>query len=324
MPLGVLLLFRCQQGGISRSREGQHLTSTFSGPLQDPTTSRPLGGEPSGRRRFWQAVIGLSILVVVLAVFAWQQGGDGDGDGPLNAIAAAAERTQREPSGRAMIRSLVSPPERSKSFTITGQMVYDDEADRTRAVLTMPHPKSDGSVEMRVVTDGTAMYMRSSMFGSLPGGHKWMGLDLSSFGPGLDTPLPANVDAKGELELLEEVTGDVQKLGKENVRGVPTMHYRGTIDASENAERLREDLASLAEGGSPPQIEAWIDAEGLVRRMRFVQSQPEEGGKGSLTIDLRMDFFDFGFVPEIDVPESSEVFDATALAQEEAGLPSDD
>lgn len=33
-------------------------------------------------------------------MFAWQQGGDGDSAGALNAIAKAAEVTQREPGGR--------------------------------------------------------------------------------------------------------------------------------------------------------------------------------------------------------------------------------
>jgi len=161
----------------------------------------------------------------------------------------------------------------------------------------------------------------------LPGGSKWMALDLS-FGEDLDTPLPANVDAKGELALLEAVTGKVQKLGKEDVRGVPTTHYRGTIGASENAELLRkegaEDLASyVKEKASPLRVEAWIDADGLVRRMRLVHTQPPEKGKGPTTIDMRMDFFDFGLDPEIDVPESSEVFDATDLAREKLGLSDD-
>ena len=94
----------------------------------------------------------------------------------------------------------------------------------------------------------------------------------------MDTPLPANGDAKGELELLEAVTGDVQKLGKEDVRGVPTTRYRGTIGVSEHAEELREegaeDRASYVEKmGTPLQVEAWIDADGLVRRMRFVKSR---------------------------------------------------
>lgn len=136
-----------------------------------------------------------------------------------------------------------------------------------------------------------------------------MALDFS-FAQDLDAPLPANGDAMGELELLEAVTGEVRKLGKENVHGVPTTRYRGTIGVAENAERLREagaeDLASDAEKeGTPLRVEAWIDADGLVRRMRFVKSEPREGGEGSRTIDMRMDFFDFGPVPEIDVPEAT-------------------
>lgn len=293
------------------------------------TTSGPLDGGPPRHRRPWRVVTGLSVLIVALAVFAWQQGGDGDGAGPLagplNAIAKAAERTQREPGGRATMHTIVSSP--ARSFTITGQMVFDAEAGRSRAVLTVPRAGSDGSVKMQVVGDGTKMYMRSSMFGSLPGGREWMGLDFS-FGEELDTPLPANSDATGELELLEAVTGNVQKLGKEDVHDVPTTRYRGTVSASENAERLREagaeDLASSIEKGTPLRVEAWIDADGLVRRMRLVKSRPRKAGEGSTTIDMRMDFFDFGTVPEIDVPEPSEVFDATALAEDKAGLSNDE
>lgn len=35
---------------------------------------------------------------------------------------------------------------------------------------------------------------------------------------------------------------------------------------------------------------------------------------------MRMDFFDFGIAPEIDVPDPDEVFDATTLVQDELGL----
>lgn len=130
-------------------------------------------------------------------------------------------------------------------------------------------------MKMDFVADGTVMYVRSSRssrFGSLPGGAEWMALDLA-FGDKLDTSVLTNVDAKGELALLEAVGDDVQKLGTE--------------------------AASVAENdGVPVQVEAWIDADGLVRRMRLVRSQPTEEGKGPTTIDMRMDFFDFGFEPE--------------------------
>jgi hypothetical protein len=258
-------------------------------------------------------------------VFASQQG-NGGSDGPLNAIAAAAERTQNEPGGRATMEAIVSSSSQPAPFTITGQMVFDAEG-RTQAVLMVPRPDSHGSVKMDAVSDGTAIYMRSSQFGSLPEGREWMGLNLS-LGQGSDVPLPANVDAKGELELLESVSDDVRKLGVEDVHGVRTTHYRGTVSVVRLIERLREegmdDLASVTEKkGTPVEVEAWIDADGLLRRMRVVQTQPGEGGEGSATIDMRMDFIEFGIDPEIDVPDSSEVFDMTPLIKEKLSVSSD-
>lgn len=298
--------------------------------MEETTTSEPVHSQPTKRRRarrLWQVVTGLSILIVALAIFAWQQDGDGGSSGPLNAVAEAAERTQREPGGRIGIRAVVSPPDRSESFTVTGEGVFDAETGRSRMFMTFPNPASGDSIEMEVVGEEPVIYMRSSMFGSLPGGHEWMAFDIS-LGQGLDMPLPANGDARGELELLEAATGDVRKLGKADVRGVPTTRYGGTITVAEQAERLREQgaekLASVVERqGAPGQFEAWIDADGLVRRMRVLSSQPQEGTDRSTNMDMRMDFFDFGPAPEIDVPGSSEVFDATALAEEELGLSSD-
>jgi hypothetical protein len=131
------------------------------------------------------------------------------------------------------------------------------------------------------------------------------------------------------LALLEAVGNDVQKLGKEDVRGVPTTRYRGTISVSDEIKRAREAgadaLASLSEKeGSPLHVEAWIDADGLVRRMRLVNSRPSDKGDGPVTTDMRMDFIDFGIEPEIEVPDSSEVFDATELARDKAGLSDDE
>lgn len=255
----------------------------------------------------------------MLAIFASQQGGGSDGGGPLNAIAEAAVKTQHEGGGRAVVRGLITEPGRSKPLTLTGRAVYD-AAGMARGTLTVPDPKSNEPVKFEYVQDGTQMYMRSSKFGTLPEGRKWMGLDLS-LGGELGTSLPTNGDAKGELEMLEQASGGVEEVGKENVRGVPTTRYRGKIGVAESVKRLREeganDAASYAEKHSSPlQLEAWIDAKGLVRRMRIAQLK--SGGRAkSPMIDMSTDFFDFGFEPEIEVPDSSEVFDATSLAQEQ-------
>ena len=252
-------------------------------------------------------------------MFAWQQGGDSGSGGLLNAIAKAAERTRREPGGRAEMHAVVSSPDRS--YTMTGRMVFDTETGRTGMVLTMLDPDSGGSVKMRGVVDGTVMYIQLGKLGSLPGGAQWMSLDLSSFGLEKDSPLPSNGDAMGELELLEAAIGGVKRLGTEDVRGVRTTRYRGTIGVAEQAKQLRkegaeEGLASyVEENGTPFQIEVWVDSEGLVRRIKYVKTDPAKDGKGPTTMNMRVDFLGFGNVPEIEVPESSEIFDGTDLAK---------
>lgn len=147
------------------------------------------------------------------------------------------------------------------------------------------NPESGEPEETELVGDGLELYLRSNLFGALPDRAEWMGLDLSVIPTG-ETPLPASVDARGELAMLEAVNGDVEELGREQVRGVPTTRYRGEIESAERGELLREEgaeeLASQIEAGSP--------------------------------------VFDLGIEPEIDLPEPDEVFDMTAIVQKELGL----
>lgn len=272
-----------------------------------------------GRRT--KAGLALAIVIVACVVLAsLRGGGEGGplGGGPLNAIAQAAEKTRHEPGGRVAVRMVASSPG-SKPTPMWGQMVYDAE-DRIRAVLTVLPPGSDESFQMNMVADGTTMYMNSRRFGSLPGDAKWMKLDLE-FAQGPESPVPADPDAMGQLELLETVSDDISKLGREKIRGVETTHYRGTIPVATQADRLREvgadELAERSEkDGVPTAIEAWVDDQGLMRRIKIVQTTPQVEGEGTTTMDMRMDFSDFGLEPVIEVPDSAEVFDATSLAEE--------
>jgi hypothetical protein len=211
--------------GAARIDTSRYLFDT----LQDAETYGSSSGGSKRHRRLWRFAGVLAVVIVVLGVFAWQQGDDGGGGGPLNAIAAAAEKTQQEPGGRAAMHSTVTVPGKSAPFTMSGGIVFDADG-RTQGVITAPHTVSGGPMKLDVVGDGATIYMRSSKFGSLPDGAKWMSLDLS-LGDEVDpTTLPA-VDAKGELALLEGVD-NAQKLGKEDVRGVSTTHYRGALSVA--------------------------------------------------------------------------------------------
>lgn len=229
-------------------------------------------------------------------------------------------KTQSRGGGRAAVRGVITESGLSKPLTVTGQMVYDG-AGAARGTLSVPDPESGDPVNFDYVLEGTHMYMRSSRLGELPEGREWMGLDFS-LGDDVDTSAPAGGDVKGELDLLSKASGGVEKIGKEDVRGVATTRYRGTISVADSVKRLREEGAdTLAtfdeEKGSPMHMEAWIDEKGLVRRMRIAQSRPAEDGKGPTAIDMRTDFYDFGLEPEIEAPDSDEVFDVTSATKEQ-------
>lgn len=264
---------------------------------------------------------------MLLAVVAWP-GGDGDGGGgPLNAIAEAAVKTQNEGGGRAAVRGVVTELGLSKPLIMTGQMVYDG-AGSARGALSVPDPKSGDPLNFDYVLEGTQMYVRSSRFGSLPEGRKWMGLDLS-LGDEVNTSLPAGGDVKGELDLLSKASGGIEKVGEEEVRGVATTRYRGTISVADSVKRLREEGADTVatyteEKGWPMHLEAWIDGKGLVRRMRIAVTKPAEESNGPTTIDTRTDFYDFGLEPEIEAPDSSEVFDVTSQTKEQVEASGDE
>jgi hypothetical protein len=267
------------------------------------------GGPPRRRPRPRWALAGLLVVVVALAIFVWQGGNGGGSGGPLNAIAEAAEVTQHEPGGHIVMRATISSPTDGKTVPLTGRMVYDDTG-RTRGVMTFPDPKTGGQGKLEMAAEGAHMYMRSSLFGALPEGGKWMGLDFSS-GETTSSPVSGSDDATQVLKMLE-AAGEVEEVGREDVRGVPTTRYRGMLGSS--------DDSGAQAGGAHLRVETWIDGKGRVRRMRLINPEAQRPG-GPEAIDMQMDFVDFGNVPEIKMPSPSEVFDATALG--EAPTPSE-
>jgi len=217
-----------------------------------------------------------------------------------------------------VLRGVIRDSGSSKPIVLTGQLVFDGDWV-TRGTMRVPDPSSGRSVKLDFMQDGSMIYMRSSKFGTLPDGREWLGLDLA-LGEDLDTSVGTGSDAHGELEMLEQATGEVEKVGKEKVRGVPTTRYRSRLGVAESAKRLREEGAEdtpaiVEKHASPLQLEAWIDNKGLVRRMRLFQLRPAPGEEK--TIDTRTDFYDFGYEPEIELPDSDEVFDATSEAKEQ-------
>lgn len=120
--------------------------------------------------------------------------------------------------------------------------------------------------------------------------------------------MPGDGGPEEGLKLLEQMDG-AKEVGREDIRGVDTTRYRGTLPISEN------EVFGVEVRVSPPQIEVWIDARNRVRRMTVVISDSVEGADESATTDITMEFLDFGPVSKIDLPAQDEIYDATGQVE---------
>lgn len=261
------------------------------------------GGSERRRVRRW-VVLGLAVAVVVPVVFVLGQAG-GAGSGSLDAIAKAAELTQREAGGHALIHATVNVSNTPEGWTETGRMVFEN-GGRARGTVVVTGHMTGRRVKVEVIADGTTGYSRSDQFDSLPEGCQWVKVDFSSADS--SSSLPADHGPQEGLKLLEQMDG-AEEIGKEDIRGVATTRYSGTLPISE------KEVLGVEVRVSPPHVEVWIDDRGRVRRMNLVISSSlgEEGG--STTTDITVDFLDFGPVPKIDLPQQDETYDATGRVE---------
>ncbi|HEY5054262.1 MAG TPA: hypothetical protein VII45_12725 [Solirubrobacterales bacterium] len=257
------------------------------------------------------------MLLIAVVANALLEGGE---DSPFNPIARAAERAQQSAGGHMEIQATYTSAALPDPLTMTGSGEYNTRSGRSRATLTMPLPAPIGSVEIESVGDEHTVYMHSKMFaGQLPSGKEWMAIEPWT-GNSKEAAMAGNGDAESQLKMLRAAGGDVKAIAHQVVGGVPTTVYEGTTDPGHYASTLRdegresaareyEEIAKLAP--STGTIYAWIDDDGVLRQMRLVMTLPAQPGGSEVTMDMRIEFSDFGIAPEIDLPAESEVFDAT-------------
>jgi hypothetical protein len=240
------------------------------------------------------------VLVVAAVAFAVAQGGGG-GDGPLNAIAKAAEVTQREPGGRALLHAIVTSPAEPEVLTERGSMIFDDSG-RSRGEMTVSGGGLEREAKVLAVVDGLKAYVSSEAIDSLPEGKKWLEVNYASAVEGRGTTPTVNGPKEG-LKILERVLG-AERIGQEKVDGVPTTRYRGTLPTTVEAFGVKVHFTE-------PRVEVWIDGQDRVRRMHVVVSGSLGEDEAATTTEMDVDYVEFGRVPKIPLPDPAEVVDMT-------------
>jgi len=167
--------------------------------------------------------------------------------------------------------------------------------------------------------DGLVMYMRSSLFRTLPAG-TWVKMDLKKLadkaGVDLSALMNANqADPSQALRMLMASSG-AKVVNYDRVRGVLTTHYSFRIDlkrlADENkalGDSLRRMMTAAGIDSYP--AEAWIDKDGRVRRIKVSMNLGPAAGNATMT--LIEDLYAFGIKVNIQ-PPTDRVVDMSALA----------
>jgi hypothetical protein len=274
-----------------------------------------------------------------IAVVALLAGACGSTSAPSDEVASAGEVTQRAGSARIETSARVSygSPPRTHEVRWTEHVDY-----RRNRSVSVEH-----EMGCRTITLGDRTYSELPSEDGLPEGKRWVAWDhavevdseelfeqarekrtttedggviIWSTSVGLAVPDPGPRDY---LEHLREHAGAVEHLGDEDVHGIRTTRNRAELDRErltresleaagwkpENVVRYLDELEESKE-----EIEVWIDADGLVRRI--VTTTPlawEEGSAGGWTTVT--EFFDFGLEVEVEAPPAAEVIESDEWEQ---------
>jgi hypothetical protein len=281
-----------------------------------------------GGRAKLVAGIALCAVVAAIAVALWPSGGETVAPGTI--AQAATTTATAKGADIAFDATVTGPGLGGQEFSLTGEgyqalkrqegrlkMDMSDAADLAGGQGLDP---DDFVMEFRYV--GSWMYMRSPLFEEgLPEGKTWLGLDLrrALASQGISAGALTQQQNPGDyLEYLRGTSGEVEKLGTEEVRGVETTHYRATADLRRAPGVKPEDAERLVEltGSAEMPMEVWIDADDMVRRLRMEMTMKQPGSEAETTTDQTIDFFNFGPKPRVEPPPRDEVKDGTDLAIE--------
>lgn len=261
-------------------------------------------------RRLLRTAAGLTVLLFLVIVNSLVNQGEESPFNP-NPVAQAAEHTAKAQGARFSIYIVYSSTALPEPITATGSGAYNAETKRSRASLEM-NSSLTGPVHIVTVDDGDFEYTSGdTVAAKLPPGKEWVKVEKGSKE---DEP---SLDMEDSLRLLSS-SGGVRLVGHEAVNGMATRRYRTEIQLGQFVDYLRKagkdevaESYERIEGLAPTGIsaEAWVDRKDMLRRFRMVLPMPGKEGGPALTVDMRMDIFDYGAHPAIQVPDPDRVFD---------------
>lgn len=197
-----------------------------------------------------------------------------------------------------------------ESFTATGEMTVDPRRERAHVRLVSDDvPTMPNDTAMEIVADGTTVYLRSEAVA----GPMWLKIDAGEHAMHEGFEGSGQIDPSVFPAFLRGADG-IEVVGTEDVRGVATTHFSGSLDLSDlvthapkgeerdAAEDAIEELGSRM-GDLEATFDAWVDAEGIPWRVSFAFAP--QGAEGSF--EMTMDIVELGGQVDIEIPSPEDV-----------------
>lgn len=263
-----------------------------------------------GRRRIVAGVLACAIGVsgaLVVATPAYAKGAD-------KKIRRAIVATQAEEATSFSMTMTMEVDGQSLDAFAEGAMTLTDGEPRGSITINMTTPTGDQFTMEERIVDG-AIYVDMSDLASAGADapaaldeRPWVRMSMDEAIGGVDPT--AGTDPSSQLDVLQGID-DAKRIGRDDVDGVSTTHYEGTIDLDATKAQLPRSQREIIERAYGDNTEipvgVWIDDENRVRRMTMEFDTEVEGREASVEIDMEMT--DFGGTVDVQAPPEDEVLD---------------
>ena len=278
-----------------------------------------------------------SILTLVLFALALGLSACGSSvKSTVDPVAAAAEKTVAAKTVNYSMTIDEQTPLLPTPLSITAEGALDFTHEQMSMSMDMSQIASLGGSElgspsdwkMEAVVDGLVMYMKAPFLQKLTKSDKpWIKIDMGNLGKqqGLDLSSLMSYDPSQLTRFVDYLRGskNMEIVGHDQIRGVTTTHYRGSVDFDTYlnalpagrraaAKQALDKVGKLGKVTYKP-FDVWVDANGLIRREKIGYSV-DTGANGKLDLGFSMDFYDYDGPVSITIPPADQTVDMMQLA----------
>ncbi len=294
------------------------------------------------------STLALACVVAVVAASLAGCGGTVAAGPELTSFTAAADASSSSDTGRFELKLEQSLPGTDKTFGFSASGGFDTPHKRAHLVFDMSAfaqllsglgeafggkasgelPNDPDAWKLEAIQDGTTVYVRFPLLAKqLPAGKSWVKGDAKELASSSGSSLGqfgsfAGADPRDTFSYLRAVSGSIETVGGEDIRGTATTHYRARIDpvrlgklvpaAQKGALRSFDQMLSRS-GLTEIPLEVWLDGDQRVRKLDIsFELDPSGSGQKARTA-MTMELYGYGEPLDLSLPPVDEVVDASTL-----------